>query len=385
MSLLVQDALSGRLVEVGQEGKVGLYVCGPTVYNHIHIGNARGPLFWDVVARYLRSRGYQVTFIQNITDIDDKIINRANEEGVSWEQIVRRYTDSFHERLKMLRVGFPDVEPRATQHIPEMISLIQELIENGYAYSPDNGDVYYDVASYPRYGQLSKQRPDEMRETERRATGKMAKSLGNILDVKRAVELHGRNALRMWFLQGHYSQPIVYSEGILEEKKRSYERLQNLYARIAGSTSSSDLDESLLAELRERFDAAMRNDFNTPEAIAALFEAAKRAGQEISAHPNSMREFAGLKKTFEELLGEVLGFELSEDQMVYVPSVPGDERFGETTVMLGPGPEVKEKVDRREQARQQKDWTIADQLRDELRAEGWSIEDTPQGPVLIRR
>ena len=478
MSLLVQDALSGRLVEVGQEGKVGLYVCGPTVYNHIHIGNARGPLFWDVVARYLRSRGYQVTFIQNITDIDDKIINRANEEGVSWEQIVRRYTDSFHERLKMLRVGFPDVEPRATQHIPEMISLIQELIENGYAYSPDNGDVYYDVASYPRYGQLSKQRPDEMRETERGVTGykkspldftlwkaskpgepswespwgpgrpgwhiecsamvekhlpdgadihgggtdlrfphhenelaqsagahpdrtfarawahhgmitlasgKMAKSLGNILDVKRAVELHGRNALRMWFLQGHYSQPIVYSEEILEEKKRSYERLQNLYARIAGSTSSSDLDESLLAELRERFDAAMRNDFNTPEAIAALFEAAKRAGQEISAHPNSMREFAGLKKTFEELLGEVLGFELSEDQMVYVPSIPGDERFGETIVMLGPGPEVKEKVDRREQARQQKDWTTADQLRDELRAEGWSIEDTPQGPVLIRR
>jgi cysteinyl-tRNA synthetase len=217
------------------------------------------------------------------------------------------------------------------------------------------------------------------------ASGKMAKSLGNILDVKRAVELHGRNALRMWFLQGHYSQPIAYSEEILEEKKRSYERLQNLYARIAGSTSSSDLDGSLLVELRERFDAAMRDDFNTPEAIAALFEAARRAGQEISTHPNSMREFAGLKKAFEELLGGVLGFELSEDQMVYVPSIPGEERFGETTVMLGPGPEVKEKVDRREQARQQKDWTTADQLRDELRAEGWSIEDTPEGPVLIRR
>jgi cysteinyl-tRNA synthetase len=480
MSLLVRDVLSGRLVEVGQDGKVGLYVCGPTVYNHIHIGNARGPLFWDVVARYLRSRGYRVTFIQNITDIDDKIINRANEEGVSWEQIVRRYTDSFHERLKMLGVGFPDVEPRATQHIPEMISLIQELIEKGYAYSPDNGDVYYDVASYPRYGQLSKQRPDEMRETERGVTaykkspldftlwkaskpgepswespwgpgrpgwhiecsamvekhlpdgadihgggtdlrfphhenelaqsagahpdrtfvrawahhgmitlasGKMAKSLGNILDVERAVELHGRNALRMWFLQGHYSQPIAYSEEILEEKKRSYERLQNLYARIAGSTSSSDLDESLLAELRERFDAAMRDDFNTPEAIATLFESARRAGQEISTRPNSMRAFAGLKKAFEELLGGVLGFELSKDQTIYAGTLvgPGEERFGETTVRLGPGPEVKEKVDRREQARQQKDWTTADQLRDELRAEGWIIEDTSEGPILIRR
>ncbi len=154
------------MVEVGQDGKIGLYVCGPTVYDHIHIGNARAPLFWDVVARYLRSRGYDVRLVQNITDIDDKIIIKANTEGVSWEEIVRRYTDSFHERLKMLGVGLPDVEPRATEHIPEMISLIQELIERGHAYAPGNGDVYYDVGSYPSYGQLSKQRPDEMRETE---------------------------------------------------------------------------------------------------------------------------------------------------------------------------------------------------------------------------
>src|ERR687885_488851 len=389
MSLLVQDALSGRLVEVGQEGKVGLYVCGPTVYNHIHIGNARGPLFWDVVARYLRSRGYQVTFIQNITDIDDKIINRANEEGVSWEEIVRRYTASFHERLKMLGVGLPDVEPRATEHIPEMISLIQELIEKGHAYAPGNGDVYYDVGSYPAYGQLSKQRLDEMRETEKGATDykkspldfalwkasrpnepfwespwgpgrpgwhiecsamvekhlpggadihgggtdlrfphhenelaqsvgahpdrafvrawthhgmvtlredKMAKSLGNILDVRRAVELHGRNAVRMWLLQSHYSQPIDYSEEILEEKRRSYERLMRLYRQISGPEGSSKLSDELAGELRERFDAAMREDFNTPEAVAALFEAARKAGQEISARPEAAQEFAGLKE-----------------------------------------------------------------------------------------
>src|SRR3712207_6793172 len=103
MSLLVKDSLSTEMVEVGETGKVGLYVCGPTVYDHIHIGNARAPLFWDVVARYLKSRGYEVTFVQNITDIDDKIIVKANEEGISWEEIVRRYTDSFHERIKMLR------------------------------------------------------------------------------------------------------------------------------------------------------------------------------------------------------------------------------------------------------------------------------------------
>src|SRR5919199_1272563 len=420
MSLLVRDTLSGRMVEVGQDGKVGLYVCGPTVYNHIHIGNARAPLFWDVAARYMRSRGYEVTFVQNITDIDDKIINRANQEGVSWEEIVRRYTDSFHERLKMLGVGLPDVEPRATEHIPEMISLIQELIERGHAYAPGNGDVYYDVGSYPAYGQLSKQRPDEMRETEKGATdykkspldfalwkaskpddpswespwgpgrpgwhiecsamvekhlpdgadihgggtdlrfphhenelaqsagahpdrtfvrawahhgminlasGKMAKSLGNILDVERAVKLHGRNALRMWLLQSHYSQPIDYSEEILEEKRRSYERLMRLYRQISDSKRSSELSDRLATELKERFDRAMRDDFNTPEAIAALFEAARRAGQEISAHHESAREFAGLKEAFEELLGGVLGFELSQDQTIYVPSAARSTRF----------------------------------------------------------
>src|SRR3712207_9094768 len=103
MSVRVRDTLSRQEVEIGQDGKIGIYVCGPTVYDHIHIGNARAPLFWDVVARYLRSRGYEVTFVQNITDIDDKIIVKANEEGVSWEEIVRRYTDSFHERIEKLR------------------------------------------------------------------------------------------------------------------------------------------------------------------------------------------------------------------------------------------------------------------------------------------
>src|SRR5215211_3371806 len=167
MSVRVHDTLSGDLVEVGQSGRVGLYVCGPTVYNHIHIGNARAPLFGDVVVRYLKSRGYEVDFVQNITDIEDKIIGRANEEGVSWEEIVRRYTDSFHKRLEMLGIGLPDAEPRATEHIPEMISLIEELIEKGHAYAPGNGDVYYSVESFPEYGKLSHQRPEDMRETEK--------------------------------------------------------------------------------------------------------------------------------------------------------------------------------------------------------------------------
>ncbi len=463
--------MSGDLVEIGQSGRVGLYVCGPTVYNHIHIGNARAPLFWDVVVRYLKSRDYDVKFVQNITDIEDKIINKANEEGVSWEEIVRRYTDSFHERLTMLGVGLPDVEPRATEHIPEMISLIQDLIEGGHAYAPGNGDVYYSVESFPEYGELSHQRPEEMRETEKGQTGfkkspldfalwkaskpgepswespwgpgrpgwhiecsamvekhlpggadihgggtdllfphhenelaqsagahpdrtfvrawahhgmvtlasdKMAKSLGNILDVRRAVELHGRNAVRMWLLQSHYSQPIDYSEEILREKRRSYVRLMRFYREISGSRISAKLSDDLAVELRERFDAAMRDDFNTPEALAALFDIVGRARREISDHPEAANEFASLEEVVEEIMVGILGFDIAEE---FATSVDGVViRYEEK-----PDEEVLRRVADREQARREKDWPLADRLRDELHAEGWAIEDTSEGPILSRR
>jgi cysteinyl-tRNA synthetase len=470
MSVYVRDTLSGELVEVGQSGRVGLYVCGPTVYNHIHIGNARAPLFWDVVVRYLKSRGYEVRFVQNITDIEDKIINKANEEGVSWEEIVRRYTDSFHERLKMLGIGLPDVEPYATGHIPEMISLIEELIKRGHAYAPGNGDVYYSVESFPQYGRLSHQRPEEMRETEKGQTGfkkspldfalwkaskpgepswespwgpgrpgwhiecsamvekhlpdgadihgggtdllfphhenelaqstgahpdrpfvrawahhgmvtlredKMAKSLGNILDVRRAVELHGRNAVRMWLLQSHYSQPIDYSEEILEEKRRSYERLMRLYRQISDAESSSKLSDALAGELRERFDAAMQDDLNTPEAIAAVFDAASRAGQEISNRPEAAGEFSSLAEVLRDIL-TIFGFDLAEGSAADVDGVR--VRYSEE-----PEEGVLRQVAERERARREKDWSLADRIRDEVLAEGWAIEDTSEGPILSRR
>ena len=472
MSVRVRDSLSGRTVEVGENGRVGLYVCGPTVYDHIHIGNARAPLFWDVVVRYLRSRGYDVTFVQNITDIEDKIISKANEENVSWQEIVRRYTDSFHELLQVLGIGMPDVEPRATEHIPEMISLIEELIEKDHAYAPEdaNGDVYYAVGSFPPYGALSHQRLEEMRETEKGQTGfkrssldfalwkaskpgepswespwgagrpgwhiecsamvskhlpegadihgggtdirfphhenelaqsaaahpdrtfarawahhgmvtiggsdKMAKSVGNVLEVERAVELHGRNAIRMWLLQSHYSQPIEYSEEILEEKRRSFERLQNLYKKLSDGTSSSELSDGLAADLTERFDAAMRDDLNSPEAIAALFEVAGRAGREISARPEAATEFGSLAEAMDRVM-TIFGFDLARDLATEVEGV--HIRYSEV-----PGEEVLKRVAARENARREKDWATADRLRDELYAEGWSAEDTSEGPILRR-
>ena len=390
---------------------------------------------------------------------------------------MRLYTDSFHKRLKLLGIDLPDVEPRATEHIPEMISLIEELIDSGHAYAPNeaNGDVYYDVESYPPYGSLSRQRPDEMRETEKGTTGykkspldfalwkaskpgepswespwgpgrpgwhiecsamvekhlpdgadihgggadlrfphhenelaqsagahpdrtfarawahhgmvnivtegqisnKMAKSLGNVLDVDRAILLHGRNAIRMWFLQSHYSQPIDYSEEILDEKRRSYERLLRLYRQISRSETSSELSDNLAAELKERFDRAMRDDFNTPEAVAALFEVAGRAGQEIATRPEAAREFLALRNALEEVL-TIFGFDLSEESVSDVNGVR--VRYEEK-----PNEEILLRVAEREEARREKDWATADRLRDELNAGGWAVEDTPEGPVLSRR
>jgi cysteinyl-tRNA synthetase len=351
-----------------------------------------------------------------------------------------------------------------------MISLIQELIEKSYAYAPGNGDVYYAVESFPNYGRLSHQRPEQMRETEKGQTGfkqnpldfalwkaskpgepswespwglgrpgwhiecsamvgrhlpggadmhgggtdllfphhenelaqscgahpdrafvrawvhhgmvnfvgdKMAKSFGNIVDVGEAVERHGRNAIRMWFLQSHYSQPIDYSEEILEEKRRSYERLMRLYRQISSSGISSTFSADLSAELTRRFDAAMRDDLNTPEAIAAVFEATSRAGQEISTRPEAAGEFSSLAEVLRDVLTN-LGFDLAQELVTDVEGVR--VRYFEE-----PAKGVLRQVADRELARRGKDWPLADRLRDELGDEGWAVEDTPEGPILTRR
>jgi cysteinyl-tRNA synthetase len=209
------------------------------------------------------------------------------------------------------------------------------------------------------------------------AADKMAKSIGNIVDVAEAVERYDRNAIRMWFLQSHYSQPIDYSEEILEEKRRSYERLMRLYRQISGSEDSSGLSDELTAQLRERFDAAMQDDLNTPEAVAAIFEVAGRAGQEVSARPEAADEFSSLAEALREAL-TVFGFDLTEELASDVDGVR--VRYSEE-----PGEDVLRRVAARELARRGKDWPVADRLRAELGAEGWAVEDTAEGPILTRR
>jgi cysteinyl-tRNA synthetase len=209
------------------------------------------------------------------------------------------------------------------------------------------------------------------------ASDKMAKSLGNVVDVAEAVERHGRNAIRMWFLQSHYSQPIDYSDEILEEKRRSYERLMRLYRQISGSRISSTLSADLAAELRERFDAAMRDDLNTPEAIAAVFDVTSRAVQEISTRPETAGEFSSLAEALREVL-TIFGFDLTQELAVEVDGVRV-RYFGE------PEENILRRVADRERARQTKDWGTADRLREELGDKGWAVEDAPEGPILTRR
>jgi cysteinyl-tRNA synthetase len=206
---------------------------------------------------------------------------------------------------------------------------------------------------------------------------KMAKSIGNVLDVTRAVDLHGPNAIRMWLLQSHYSQPIEYSEEILEEKRRAWERLENLRAQIGDSTSSSELSDRLAFELEDRFDEAMEDDLNTPGAIAALFEVAGRAGREIAGRREAAGEFGSLAEAIERVT-TIFGFDLAREQATEVDGVR--IRYSED-----PGGEVLEGVAARERARSEKDWATADRLRDELHVEGWSVEDTSEGPILRRR
>jgi cysteinyl-tRNA synthetase len=181
----------------------------------------------------------------------------------------------------------------------------------------------------------------------------------------------------MWLLQSHYSQPIDFSEEILEEKRRSYERLMRLYRQISGSKNPSELSDRLAAELRERFDAAMRDDLNTPEAVAAVFEVTGRAGQEISARPEAVGEFSSLADALQEVL-TIFGFDLAQELTADVDGVR--VRYSEA-----PEKDVLRRVADREKARRGRDWPLADRLRDELGAEGWAVEDTPEGPILSRR
>jgi cysteinyl-tRNA synthetase len=448
-------------------GQASMYVCGITPYDVSHIGHARSALVFDVVARYLRHRGYRVTFVKNYTDVDDKIIARANQLKVPIAELTERYIQAYESDMAKLGVLPPTEAPRATDHIAEMVALIERLVAAGVAYVVD-GDVYFEVARFPTYGRLSGKNLDELlagarvdvneRKRDPRdfalwktakpgepawpspwgpgrpgwhiecsamamkylgetldlhgggedlifphhsceiaqseaATGKpftrfwlhngfvnlgsekMSKSLGNTLTVELLLKRHDPEALRLYLLQTHYRNPVEFTDEGVAGMRRPLERFRELVdeaARLAPTGPGPD--GALLAAVaaqRERFHAAMDDDFNTPQAIGALNQLATTLAEErkrIQAGQRGGSDFAkGVDVLIE--LGRVLGLSMTGLESQRAQIFEPEQRA-----------RIDALVDERTRARQERDWAQADALRAELDALGVIVEDTPAGP-----
>ncbi len=443
------------------EGSVGIYACGPTVYNYFHIGNARPFITFDVLRRQLEREGYKVTFVQNFTDIDDKMIRRANEEGITVKELGERFIREYFVDAKALGIRPATVHPKATEHIGDIIALISRLIENGHAYATPGGDVYYRVSAFPGYGKLSGQNVEdrEMGASERLdvetdkespadfalwkarkpgepawespwgmgrpgwhvecsamsmkylgetfdihcggkdllfphheneiaqsegATGKpyvrywmhngfinvdnqkMSKSLNNFFTVRDIAKEYDLEAVRLFMLSAHYRSPINFSREQIEAANASLTRLYTardnlIFQSENGEERPMNEEENAFAgrlkQYEARFDAAMDDDMNTADALGAIFEMVKDAN--VIIRPGCSREAAGKALESLQAVCGVLGLLTRSSD--------------------GLTEEVRAMVEERAEARKNKDWKRSDELRDQIRAAGYILEDTKQG------
>ncbi len=437
-----------------QAGKVNLYVCGMTVYDLCHLGHARVMVAFDVVYRYLQTLGYEVTYIRNITDIDDKIIRRANEQGEPFEQLTERFIQAMHEDADALGVLRPTVEPKATDHIAQIIAMVERLIERGHAYVVDNGDVYYQVASFPDYGKLSGKSIDDLKAGARvepgelkrdpldfalwksakpdepywpspwgngrpgwhiecsamstqalgdsfdihgggadllfphheneiaqseGATGhpfvkywmhngfvrindeKMSKSLGNFFTVREVLARYRAEEVRYFILTSHYRSPLNYSDEQLDNARGA---LTRFYTAMRGLPSAQPVDDT---PFKQKFDAAMSDDFNTPEALAAMFALAREINR---LRQEDIGRAAALAAALKQM-GAILGI-LQDDPESYLR---GDMVDDEAIDAL---------IAQRTAAKANKNWAEADRLRDQLQGMNILLEDSPAGTTWRR-
>ena len=440
------------------EKEVKIYACGPTVYNYIHIGNARPLCVFDVLRRYMEYRGYNVKFVQNFTDVDDKIINKANEEGLTFTEVSEKYIKEFWTDAHGLNFKDATVHPKATENIPEIIEIIETLIEKGYAYAVD-GDVYYRALKFDGYGKLSHQPIDDLQSGARIAVGekkenpldfalwkaakegepywespwgkgrpgwhiecsamnrkylgttidihcggqdlifphheneiaqseaangapfakywmhngyinvdnvKMSKSLGNFKTVREIADVYGYEVIRYFLISSHYRSPINYNLEIIEQCKSALDRLytcrESLDFAIKNASADIDDDKEILATIesrRQQFIDAMDDDLNTADGIAAVFDLVKDINTKILDKKVSKSTCEAAAKLFDELC-DVLGI-LYNRQSNDLDS------------------EIEALIEERQQARKNKDWATADRIRDELKAKGIILKDTPQG------
>lgn len=451
--LRIHNTLTGKkeIFTPLQEGAVRMYVCGMTVYDYCHLGHARVLVVFDTVYRHLQALGYDTTYVRNITDIDDKIIQRANENGESIEALTSRFITAMHEDCEALSVLPPSLEPKATDNIDEIIQMTSLLIEKGHAYAAENGDVYYAVKTFDGYGALSGKQLEDLRAGERvavdqhkqdpmdfvlwkaakegepawaspwgngrpgwhiecsamstcclgnhfdihgggldlqfphheneiaqseAATGetfvnywmhngfirvdeeKMSKSLGNFFTIRDVLERYDAEEVRYFILSSHYRSPLNYSEQQLDNARQG---LTRFYTALRGVSEAEVCTDPTVLAFVERFDVAMNDDFNTPEAIAILFEMvtalnrAKEAGEAVVA------EYAAMLKKLAGRLGL-----LQADAEAYLQGGDAGEISSE---------DIESLISQRATARNNKDWAESDRIRDLLGAQGVVLED----------
>ena len=434
-------------------GKVKMYVCGMTVYDYCHIGHARVLVVFDVVYRFLKHLGYDVTYIRNITDIDDKIIQRANDNKEDFYALTERFIDAMHQDADALGVLRPDQEPKATDHIPAILNMINILIEKGFAYPADNGDVYFAVSKFKEYGKLSGRKIDELRAGERVeidagkrdpldfvlwkkakenepawsssygegrpgwhiecsamstemlgnhfdihgggqdlqfphheneiaqsecCTGekfvnfwmhngfvrvneeKMSKSLGNFFTLRDVLKEYRAEEIRYFILGSHYRSPLNYSDEQLDSARSA---LSRLYTALL---DTYPLDNPEPGEYQKRFETSMADDFNTADALAVLFDLARDLNRAKAENSDQINELAGILKYLANLIGL-----LEMDATEFLKSPTSDKGLSDEI--------IDDKINQRLQAKADKNWLLADQIRDELVAAGIVLEDSAEG------
>lgn len=439
------------------EGKVGMYVCGPTVYNYIHIGNARPMVVFDTVRRYLEYKGYDVNYVSNFTDVDDKIIKKANEEGVSSAEISERFIKECKKDMEALNVKPATTHPKATEEIDGMVSMIQNLIDKGYAYEK-NGTVYFRTRSFKDYGHLSKKNLDDMQAGIRIAVSdekedsmdfvlwkpkkegepswpspwgdgrpgwhiecsvmskkyigstidihaggedlvfphheneiaqseaannekftkywmhnaflnidnkKMSKSAGNFFTVREISEKYPLQVIRFFMLSAHYRSPLNFSDTLVEAAKNGLERiltaidnLREIKKTAKGTMTQAELDNVEKArELVGKFEASMDDDFNTADAISAIFELVKLSN--VTAQDGSLEYAEYLFDTITQLC-DILGIETEQEEELL-------------------DADIEALIEERQAARKEKNFARADEIRNMLAGRGIILEDTRAG------
>lgn len=465
--------------------KVKIYVCGVTVYDYCHIGHARSAIVFDAIVRYLRYKGFDIKYVRNFTDIDDKIINKAKQEGIPWDVVARKYTDEYYKDMDRLGVGRADVEPKATEHMKEIIDIVKGLIDRGYAYEV-NGNVYFSVEKFSEYGKLSKRDKEEMiagarvEVDERKKnpldfalwkkskegepywdspwgygrpgwhiectamstkhlgesfdihgggadlifphheneiaqsevyTGKpfarywvhngfitidkekMSKSLGNFFTIREILDKFDPEVVKFFLLSTHYRSPIEFSDKQLREAESSIDRYYTTVLRINDflgkkhevrkeSSDAGKVFEDLIFSFREKFEEAMDDDFNTALALGHIFEIIREANRFLDSNPSGLKDRELLSKTKEILseVGNVLNIFRRTPYEWYL-SLLTIRKIGLSEK------DILEKIKKRQDARQKKNWHSADAIRKELEEKGVILEDkkdTTDWKVKIR-